>query len=52
MSFDPNTPERKRRYRRKRNLKRFNEDNVLTLPVKRRQYLVWDAGGSIICMRG
>jgi integrase len=36
-----NTPSRSRR---KRNLKRFDEDNVLTLPAKRRQYMAWDTG--------
>jgi integrase len=33
-----------RRSRRKRNLKKFDERNVLTLPAKRRQYMAWDAG--------
>jgi integrase len=29
---------------RKRNLKKFDEKNVLTLKAKRRQYMAWDAG--------
>jgi integrase len=35
------TPPRKRR---KRNLKRFTEHGVRTLPAKRRQYMCWDKG--------
>jgi integrase len=30
--------------RRERNRKRFDEESVLTLPAKRRQYMVWDTG--------
>jgi integrase len=30
--------------RRERNRKRLNEDNVVTLPAKRRPYMAWDTG--------
>jgi integrase len=37
-------PSHNRRKRRERNLKRFDEDNVLTLKTKRHQYMAWDTG--------
>jgi integrase len=37
-----------RKKRRERNRKRFDEENVLRLPVKRRQYMVWDAGTNAV----
>jgi integrase len=42
MPSAPHTNKPKKR--RPRNLKRLTEENVLTLEVKRRQYMVWDSG--------
>ena len=35
---------KKKKVREKANRKRFTEDNVIKLPAKRKQYLVWDEG--------
>src|SRR6476661_1145644 len=40
-------PQPKRR-NRARNYKKFDDDNVLTLPVKRRAYMCWDAGTAAV----
>ena len=43
MTPDPQ-PKRRNRPNRPRNYKRFDDDNVLTLPVRRCAYMAWDAG--------
>jgi integrase len=40
----PNEQDGGKRQRAKANRKHFTESNVRTLPAKRKQYLVWDAG--------
>ena len=50
MTPDTQPKRRKRRNQpnRPRNYKRFDDDNVLTLPVKRRAYMCWDAGSDAV----
>jgi integrase len=40
----PSVPHTSKPRRRRRNRKRFDDYNVLTLPAKRRQYMAWDEG--------